>query len=195
MNFREIDLSVEQEEVKFNHLNSFKCIFYSFFMEIEPLSPRTLEDAIVLLEDTFTENSSDDNPRDSLNFSIFPEHHPQKSREFGNKYWVLKDNAGKVRGVTGLHYDTLDSESAVWGGWTAVDKKSIQSLSRYGLNLLKFVLDEVIKTNKDYLRFYMFEKDLGGIAHRLYLKANAREFKRDSGKVYFEIDLNQVRSN
>ena len=166
-------------------------------MIIEALSKKTLGDAIHLLEKTFPYSTPDDNPSDSLNASLNPQHYKtylDKTGSFGNKYWVLIDRYGVLRGISGLHYHTMDCDEAVWGGWTAVDQTIIRSCSKKSVELLRYVLDKAIHTKKSYLRLYFFNEDINGMAYRLYQRVNPAEFKRTSSKVYFQIDLAQLRT-
>jgi ribosomal protein S18 acetylase RimI-like enzyme len=126
--------------------------------KILPLSKKYLDEAISLVKTIFPYKEDQKIARINLEESL-------TLKKFGQRYWVVAGDSGKLAGVTGLYLDARDRD-VIWLGWFGVHP----AYRRRGIgsSLLEFTIKEAkrreFKTMKIYTSTDMHER----AAHRLY---------------------------
>ncbi len=143
--------------------------------KLVPLSRKTLEQAIKLVETAFPTLTPDhpEHPRLAFSASLLKAKSPvltDLSLTTGvtsAKYWVAIDNStSKVIGTTGLYTYKKDEHEAYWGGWMAVDPDCRGN--GIGNALLELAIDRARKDGKQFLRLYTSTEPNEAVAHILY---------------------------
>ena len=122
---------------------------------IEPLSKKTLNDAIKLVVDIFQSKPSDfDYPGKWMPASISKKK-DEKLYASTNctsvKYYVGVQE-GKVVGTTGIYTQKSDENDSAWIAWYCVDL--LNRGKGYGSKLLNFTIDFAKKMGKKFLKLY-----------------------------------------
>jgi GNAT superfamily N-acetyltransferase len=149
-------------------------------IRIEPLSKKTLSEAIELLESIFEYRPDQEQIRKNLGDSI-------SNQGFSKEYWVAISVEGKVIGTVGLYKQSWkrNNDNILWLGWFGVHP----SYRRRGIGsmLLNFAVSEAKKKKARELRLYTSREENEMPAHRLYKKYNFREsaYDKERDKLYF----------
>lgn len=133
-------------------------------MNIQPLSPDSIEDTVTLAATVFP----DEQPETALRASIDPLAREDYLRRRGLAdltYWVAQDDRGDVAGVTGMYTKQTDPETS-WIGWFGVDpEKRRQGI---GSELLDTVIEEARRQGRRRLRLYTSSDPNEAAAQVLY---------------------------
>jgi RimJ/RimL family protein N-acetyltransferase len=156
---------------------------------LETLSLRTLDAALILLNNVFHDQSEE---RATLAFPGCLIVHSDYCllRAMGNallrlngvsklQYWVLLDETTNgVVGTVGVYDYTKDAKEASWGGWMAVDP----GYRRLGLanHLVDLALGKIKADGKQWIRLYTSTLPGEAAAQHLYDKLGLEIFKRES---------------
>jgi len=149
-------------------------------IRIVPLSPATLGQALALITDTFR-LTPDEAPKLELEESVEPGRYTAALAKKGMsdpRYWVALYH-GHVAGVTGIYFNPLDRDEAVWGGWTAYDPKLRSSVSRAKLLLLQKMIIEARGTGRNLLRLYTSTDPQEMAANRLYDRVGLKVYRTE----------------
>ena len=128
-------------------------------IKIIPLSKEYLDEAISLVEKIFPYKQDQKIARINLEESL-------TLKNFGQRYWVVAGNSGKLAGVTGLYLDAEDRD-IVWLGWFGVHPE----YRRQGIGslLLEFTLKEAIRRDYKIMKIYTSTDKNERAAHKLYM--------------------------
>ncbi len=162
-------------------------------IKIEPLSKRTLEPAIKLLNSIF--HYEKEIPQVSLHASLNPEPYRKYLNEWKIpelRYWVALSKSGKVIGTVGLYSYKKGRKEASWVGWFSVSPKYRKH--GIGTKLLDFAIYNAKLTGKKYLRLYTTTNPNELAAHKLYektgfVKTGEEPQKGKDKKIFYRLDL------
>jgi cation diffusion facilitator family transporter len=149
-------------------------------IQILPLSPTTLEQAVALVRETFA-LTAEEKPELELAESVTPGRYTTQLAALGicdPAYWVAFYK-GRVIGVTGIYYKPEDRNEAVWGGWTVYDAKSRSAISRAKVMMLKKTIIEAHATGRKFYRLYTSTVPVEAQANRLYDRAGVKVYKTE----------------
>jgi len=127
-------------------------------IKILPLSKKYLDEAISLVKTIFPYKEDQKIARINLEESL-------TLKKFGQRYWVVAGNSGKLAGVTGLYLDAKDRD-VIWLGWFGVHP----AYRRCGIGsyLLEFTIKEAKRKDFKKIKIYTSTDKHERAAHRLY---------------------------
>jgi len=167
-------------------------------MHIEPLSYKTLEAAIDLVNEIFPHQNLFEKASLAFRFSLQNSIISQLAFSVIGiteaHYWVaIDEDSRKVIGTTGLYCYKKDRNEAYWLGWTCVAPEARGQ--GIGGKLVDFCIAEARTAGKNFLRLYTSNHPNQAIAQILYEKRGFRligdsqirgtQFK----KLYCELEL------
>lgn len=152
-------------------------------VHLEPLSDRTLEQAIVLANRVFPVQGNE--PADlAFRISLDRQRYASQLEQMGTgdyklgdllQYWVAVEG-DRVVGVTGIYTYRADEAEAVWVGWTCVDPDLRGQ--KIGRMLMDYVLEEGRKTGKPFFRLYTSTHPSEAVANLMYDQMGMVTIKR-----------------
>ena len=149
--------------------------------KILPLSKKHLDEAISLVETIFPYKEDQKIARINLEESL-------TLKNFGQRYWVVAGNSGKLAGVTGLYLDAKDRD-VIWLGWFGVHpayrKRGI------GSSLLEFTIKEAKRREFKTMKIYTSTDKHERAAHRLYELYGFKKtnYYKDKDEICYKKDL------
>lgn len=149
-------------------------------IQILPLSPTTLDQAVALIRDTFA-LTADEKPELELAESVTPGRYTMELAALGISdpaYWVAFYK-GRVIGVTGFYYKPEDRNEAVWGGWTVYDASSRSGISRAKVLMLKKTIIEAHATGRKFYRLYTSTVPVEAQANYLYDRVGLKVYRTE----------------
>ena len=151
-----------------------------------PLSLKTLDNAISLIEEVFRYRKDQKQARKDLIESL--------SQVNSNKsYWTVTDNNNNVIGITGLYFDPENKKDRPtgWLGWFGVHPEYRRR--GIGSSLLEFTLNEAKKRGFKTIKLYTSLDKNEEAAHRLYKKYGFKRIShnRDTETIYYIRDLSE----
>lgn len=152
-------------------------------MNIKPLSQKTLESSIKLVDSIFP-NQGNEPANITFRASLNREYYKKFLQITGItflRYWVIEEN-NDVIAVIGIYTYKKDEKEAAWVGWFCIDPKFRGK--GLGNKLLLKVVNEAKKMKKKYLRLYTSTSDIEKNAQFFYDKLGFKEYKRTELKDY-----------
>ncbi|MFQ4143290.1 GNAT family N-acetyltransferase [Chlorogloeopsis sp. ULAP02] len=167
-------------------------------MYIEPLSYRTLDEAINLVNKVFLNQNLFEKAswafRLSLKKSVIAKIVLWVVGVTEVRYWVAIDgDSSKVIGTTGLYSYKKDRNEAYWLGWTCVS--SMDRGKGIGSKLVDFSIEKAQLEGKKFLRLYTSTDPTRATARILYQKRGFRligeqkRWRSQFKKLYLELEL------
>ena len=169
----------------------------SEMIRIEPLTERTLKEAIDLVNLVFPpQEEPEEQPSVVFAASLNPKKYQSILEQYtvpGLRYWLAIDSNKRVVGTIGLYCYEADKKEAYWLGWFCVASNTRRK--GIGTRLLQFAIEETKRSKKSFLRLYTSNHPNELNAHKLYEKYGFRLIKEepwgDTGltKLYYELKI------
>ena len=155
-----------------------------------PLSKRTLDNTISLIEEVFKYREDQELACKNLIESL-------SQTNFNKNYWVAIDRDNNAIGIIGLYIDPQieNSKTTVWLGWFGVHPE--RRRRGMGSSLLEFTLNEAKKRGFKTIKLYTSLDKNEEAAHKLYEKYGFKKvnFNGDTEVIYYKKDLTEKGTN
>ena len=139
--FNEADVKRVEEAARMKPTSVRQETFEAMQLQFEKLSPENLEEAKVFADKVFTLEG--DAASKNLEAIIAREANPLAGNQ---NYWIAKDVAGNLAGITGLYELTGDRTEHCWLGWFALQPE-LRGRS-VGTKMLDFTIREAVAQKK-----------------------------------------------